>query len=96
METPISGKLDISTEDLQDKIEALLKEIGAGCDGDDTGYYSTDDMIQKTGLSGNTIRKRLKKLARAGRLERRQVWRTSILSGAEYPCLGYRLKQECP
>jgi len=75
-------------------IEALLDEIWSGRGEDSDGCATTDELAQKTGLSSNTIRKRLKELMRAGRLETRQVRRTSILSGTLYHCPAYRLKQD--
>ena len=94
METALNGQLDISADDLQDKIAELLNEMGTRQDGDGDGYATTDELVQASGVSPNTVRKRLRALIRAGRLEKCQVWRVSILSDARYPTQGYRLKRE--
>jgi len=75
-------------------LEALLDEIWLERGDDSDGCATTDELAQRTGLSSNTIRKRLKALMRAGRLEVRQVRRESILSGCAYHCPAYRLKQD--
>jgi len=74
-------------------LEALLDEIWSGRVDDSDGCATTDELAQRTGLSANTIRARLKKLMRAGRLEARQVRRESVLSGSTYHCPAYRLKR---
>ena len=75
-------------------LEALLDEIWLERGDDSDGCATTEELVQKTGVSANTVRKRLKALAREGRLENRQVRRTSILNGQPYHCSAYRLKQD--
>jgi len=78
------GKLTITMDDL---VLALLESQGAvGGDG-----FTSQDLMEQTGLGRDTVLKRLKVLKATGRLETTKIQR-GILDGRLMTVTGYRLK----
>lgn len=74
------GTLDISNDELLNALQAVevtqYKE---------PGWFTVEELVARSSLGPTTVRRRLRALAKAGRVEFKDVVRISML-GARYHC----------
>lgn len=80
------GTLGISSDELLNALQAV--EVTQH---PEPGWSTVEDLVGRSGLGATTVRKRLRALVKAGRVEFKSVVRVSML-GARYHCNAFHVR----